>query len=261
MSISMDVPAPAKRQTRVEVLGCPVDALTAQETLQVVAQFITSGRPHQHVVVNAAKIVNMRRDADLARDVMGADLINADGMSVVWAARLLGVPVPERVTGIDLFEAIIALAAERGWRPYFLGAREDIVRRVAEVFRERYPQLAVAGLHHGYFTAAEEPEIVREIRASQADILFVAMTSPQKERFLARWKRELGVPFQMGVGGSFDVVAGKTARAPAWMQKVGLEWFFRFAQEPGRMWRRYLVTNATFGGLLALAWARRLGGG
>lgn len=239
----------AKQQDRtslVRVMGCPIDSLTQEQTLAVVTKMIRSGIPNQHVVVNAAKIVNMGGDVDLRNDVVNADLINADGMSVVWAARLLGVSLPERVTGIDLMESLVALSAKEGWRPYFLGAREDIVMKVVAEYPKRYPGLQIAGYRNGYYTPEEESDIVKTIRDSRADILFVAMNSPQKERFLSKWKMELRVPFQMGVGGSFDVVAGHTVRAPRWMQGVGLEWLFRFLQEPRRLWRRYFETNTAF---------------
>lgn len=245
------------RASRVHVMGCPVDSLSQRETLEIAKEMIRSGLPHQHVVVNAAKIVNITKNEDYFNDVVNADLINADGMSVVWAARLLGVALPERVTGIDLMEALVALSAREGWRPYFLGAREEVVAKTVEVYRQRYPGLQVAGFRNGYYRPDEEWDIAKTIGDSGADILFVAMTSPMKERFLAKWKLELRVPFQMGVGGSFDVISGFTSRAPRWMQVIGLEWFFRFLQEPRRLGRRYFVTNTTFLAMLIKAYFSR----
>ncbi|MCK9485135.1 MAG: WecB/TagA/CpsF family glycosyltransferase [Dehalococcoidia bacterium] len=243
---------------RIDFLGYPLDALTTEETLEEVERQVASRRPHQHVVINAAKVVTMARDPELRSIVEQCPLVNADGQSVVWAARLLGQRVPERVAGIDLMQAVVARAAERGWRIYFLGAREEVVERVVQIYRHRYPNLQVAGWRDGYFSEDEEPRVAATIRERQADVLFVAISSPRKERFIHRWLGEMNVPFAMGVGGSFDVVAGRASRAPLWMQHAGLEWFHRLLQEPRRLGRRYLETNTRF--LWMVAKARWSGG-
>jgi N-acetylglucosaminyldiphosphoundecaprenol N-acetyl-beta-D-mannosaminyltransferase len=243
---------------RIDVMGCAVDDLTLEETLRVVEGFIAEGTPHQHVVVNVDKLLKARRDPELRRIINRCDLVNADGMPVVWASRLLGTPLKERVAGIDLFEALVARAAEKGWRPYFLGAREEIVQRVAGLYRARYPTLDIAGHRNGYWNREDDEAVATAIREARADLLFVAISSPRKEEFLARWQGHMRVPFAMGVGGSFDVVAGLTSRAPVWMQKSGLEWFYRFLQEPRRMFRRYFVQGMAFFPLLGAALARRL---
>lgn len=189
----------------------------------------------------------MNRNPELRASVLGANLINADGMAVVWASRLLRRPLPERVTGCDLMENLVDRAAERGYKVFFLGAKQDVLEGTVNTYMKKHDRSILAGMHNGYFTPEEAPTIARMIAASEADILFVAMTSPLKEIFLDTYKRELSnVSMIMGVGGSFDVVAGKVKRAPVWMQDVGLEWFYRFAQEPGRTWKRYLVGNARF---------------
>ncbi|MDQ3025374.1 MAG: WecB/TagA/CpsF family glycosyltransferase [Pseudomonadota bacterium] len=172
-------------------------------------------------------------------------------MPVVWASRLLGTPLKERVTGVDLFESLMERAAAKGWRVYLLGAREEIVARVRAVYCARYPGLTIAGHRNGYWTDAEEPQVAEAVRAARADILFVAISSPKKERFLGRWQSHMRVPFAMGVGGTFDVASGKVRRAPVLMQRAGLEWFFRFLQEPRRMFRRYFIDDMAFFGLLA----------
>jgi N-acetylglucosaminyldiphosphoundecaprenol N-acetyl-beta-D-mannosaminyltransferase len=226
---------------------------TMGETLAEIERALADGRFTQHTVVNVAKIVNAQRDPELAAAIAGADIVNIDGMGVVWAARLLGDHVPERVAGIDLFEALLGIA-ERGGHPvYFLGATTEVLARTIAVVRERHPDLTVAGSHHGYFGDAEDA-VVASIAASRAHLLFVAMSSPQKERFIDRWGKHLGVRFVMGVGGSFDVIAGKVRRAPEWMQRAGLEWAFRVVQEPRRMWRRYLTTNARFAWMVVRDW-------
>jgi len=234
----------------LEVMGVRMNPLTMDETLALVAERIERGLFTQHAVVNVAKLVHMQTDADLREAVLSCDLINIDGMGVVWGARFLGREVPERVAGIDLFSRLLVLASERRWSVYLLGARDDVVNEVAARLRGELPGLRIAGWHHGYFWDNEEA-VVERIRTSRADLLFVAITSPRKEQFINRWRDRLGVRLAMGVGGTFDVIAGKTRRAPRWMQEVGLEWLFRMLQEPRRMARRYLVTNVRFAWMLA----------
>jgi N-acetylglucosaminyldiphosphoundecaprenol N-acetyl-beta-D-mannosaminyltransferase len=243
--------------TRTTVLGLPVDLLTMEQTLDEVERFIDDGGLHQHVVVNAAKIVEANRSPELAADIAACDLVNADGMSVVWAARILGHPAPERVAGIDLMLRLCERAAERGWPVYLLGARDEVVRKVATELTQRWPTLRIAGSRHGYWSGEEEAGVVADIRGSGAKILFVAIPSPAKEHFLARHKAAMNVPFVMGVGGSFDVIAGRVSRAPEWMQRAGLEWLHRLIQEPRRMFKRYLVGNTRFLILVFRAWRKR----
>ena len=193
----------------------------------------------------------------LRDSVTGAQLILADGMGVVWASRLVGDPVPERVTGIDLFEALLGLAASRGFSVYLLGARGDVLADAIERARERFPGLRIAGSRDGYFSDAEAPEVAAAISRARPDFLFVAITSPKKEIFLARYGAIMGVSVLHGVGGSFDVLGGRVRRAPRIWQKFGVEWLYRVLQEPARMWRRYLVSNTMFLGLLAREVVRR----
>ncbi len=242
---------------RIQMMGCAVDNLDMEESLAVVEGFIRSGRPHQHVVVNVDKIVKASRDPGLRRIINDCDLINADGMPVVWASRLLGKPLKERVTGVDLFEALMARAAQKGWRVFLLGAREEVVSGVARLYPARYPGLTIAGYRNGYWSKAEEEEVVAQISAARPDILFVAISSPTKEAFLARYQAAMKVPFAMGVGGTFDVAVGHVKRAPVWMQQAGLEWFYRFLQEPRRMFRRYFIEDMAFVALFAREWVRR----
>lgn len=238
-------------------MGCKVDNLNMEETLGVVEGFIHAGTPHQHVVVNVDKIVKASRDPALRQIINDCDLINADGMPVVWASRLLGKPLKERVTGVDLFEALMAQAAKKGWRVYLLGAREEVVSGVARLYPARYPGLTIAGYRNGYWKPEEEAQVVEQIAAAKADILFVAISSPKKEAFLASYQAAMKIPFAMGVGGTFDVAVGLVKRAPVWMQNAGLEWFYRFLQEPWRMFRRYFIDDMAFVALFAREWVRR----
>lgn len=219
------------------------------ETVTTIRDAVAARRFTQHVVVNVAKLVNMRTDPQLDASVRACDIINIDGMGVVIGARFLGHDVPERVAGVDLFHALLAMSAQEGFSVFLLGAKDQVVSTAAAKVQALYPGLKLAGYHHGYFWD-DEAAMVDTIRASGAQLLFVAITSPKKENFINRWRDQLGVSFVMGVGGTFDVVAGKVKRAPLWMQKYGLEWLYRVIQEPGRMWKRYLVTNVRFGGLL-----------
>jgi N-acetylglucosaminyldiphosphoundecaprenol N-acetyl-beta-D-mannosaminyltransferase len=242
------------------VLGVPITPATMSEALDWVDRAVRE-RERLHIgVVNAAKIVNMRHDAELRRDVISSDVIFADGMSVVWASRLLGRPLPERVAGIDLMHGILARGQAGGRRVYLLGATREVVETAAERMRQQYPGVSIVGLQHGYFTDAEEEQVASAIAAARPDVLFVAITSPRKERFLARWSGRLGVTVCHGVGGSFDVVAGKVERAPRVWQRLGLEWLYRVKQEPGRLWRRYLVTNSLFVAMVLAEMALRIAG-
>ena len=239
------------------VLGAKIDRLDMAATIARIEMLIAVGKPQQHVVVNAAKLVAMRRDEQLADIVRSCILVNADGQAVVWASRILGDPLPCRVAGIDLMIELLSVAEQRAYRVFFLGATEEVVDKVIEICRSRYTGLKISGWHCGYFDENEEREIVQTIHASNTDILFLAMSTPKKEYWLAKYKDSLNVPFCMGVGGSFDVVAGKVKRAPVWMQRCGLEWLYRFLQEPRRMWRRYLVTNSAFIWLVIKAYIRQ----
>jgi N-acetylglucosaminyldiphosphoundecaprenol N-acetyl-beta-D-mannosaminyltransferase len=238
---------------RAAILGCAIDRLDMRATLSAVEQAIAERRYTQHMAINAAKLVTMEDDRRLREIVAGCELVNADGQSVVWASRLLRDPLPERVAGIDLMHALVGLAEERGYRVYFLGARAVVLERALERLREQHPRLVIAGARDGYFGDDEEAEVCSDIRASRPDILFVAMSSPRKEYFLGAHGADLGAPFVMGVGGSIDVVAGVTRRAPLLWQRLGLEWLFRLLQEPRRMFRRYAVTNARFAFLVGRA--------
>ena len=242
---------------RVTLFGCNIDNVSMEETLERVEGFVRSGRPHQHVVVNVDKLVKASRDEDLRRIINECDLVNVDGMPVVWASRVLGKPLKERVAGIDLFEALMRRAAQKGWRVFLLGARQDVVREVATMYARRYPGLVLAGVRDGYWQGEDaEAQVVRQVRESRADLLFVAISSPKKEQFLGLYQAEMRIPFAMGVGGSFDVAIGRVKRAPAWMQMAGLEWFYRFLQEPRRMFRRYFIDDMAFIWLLIKEAAR-----
>ena len=244
---------------QIEFLGVRMHAARVSDVVDEIDGRVARGLFTQHVVVNVAKLVNMKSDAELKQSVEACDIINIDGMGVVWGCRWLGLDVPERVAGIDLFDALLERASERGYPVYLLGAAEAVVEKAVAALRARFPGLDIAGYHHGYFWDEEEA-VVDEISRSGARMLFVAITSPRKENFINKWRERLGVSFVMGVGGTFDVVAGEVRRAPAWMQRRGMEWVYRIYQEPRRMWKRYAVTNFKFSLLMLAALSKRLFG-
>ena len=228
-------------------LNIPIDALTMIETLEKVDSAITLNKQIHHTVVNAGKVVLMQTDKELEKSVVEADIINADGKAIVWAANLLGLKLPERVSGIDLMEQLVMRSFEKGYKCFFFGATEEVVTKLVNIYKMQYSEDMIAGYRNGYFKKEDEDKIALQIAESGANILFVAITSPKKEIFLNTYKNKLtNVNFIMGVGGSFDVIAGKVKRAPLWMQNSGLEWFYRVVQEPKRMWKRYLVGNTKF---------------
>lgn len=231
----------------IHVMGCPVHDLTMSETIAEVEKAVRERRQIHHVVVNAAKLVQMRDDPVLRESVVSSDLINADGASVVLLSRLKGTPLKERVAGCDLMQELVDVAGKKGWKIYFFGAEEEVVREVVSRYSREYGPDIVAGYRNGYYKEEEEAAIAEAIARTGANLLFVAISSPRKENFLYRYRQILkDVNFIMGVGGTFDIVAGKTRRAPVFLQRIGMEWFFRVLQEPGRMWKRYLVTNTRF---------------
>ncbi len=231
---------------RHELFGAPVDAVSLDEAVSWVEALVDRGGQGQHASLNAGKIVRFAREPDLVAAIRGCELVTADGQAVVWAARLLGARLPERVAGIDLMEALLSRAEERGFRVYLLGARPHVVEAAEAEIVRRHPRITVVGRHHGYFSRDEEDAVVADIAASDPHLLFIALETPQKELFLARHRDRLRLPFAMGVGGSFDILAGRLRRAPRWMQRAGLEWLYRFLQEPRRLGRRYVVGNARF---------------
>lgn len=235
------------------MFGIPVAKVSLEEAVRLSERRIDEKLRLQIGVINAAKVVNMQRDKFLNDSVMASDIILADGSSIVAASKLLGDPLPERVAGIDLMHALLESADRNHYRVFLLGASEAVSEKVDAWVRENHPGAVICGRADGYFSADDEPALAEKIRASKPDMLFVAITSPKKEIFMARWGDELGVTLMHGVGGSFDVVAGKVKRAPVIFQKLGMEWFYRLAQEPRRLAWRYISTNTRFAIMLLRA--------
>jgi N-acetylglucosaminyldiphosphoundecaprenol N-acetyl-beta-D-mannosaminyltransferase len=244
----------------VVILGVPVDILTTDEALDRVDEMVAAGRAtgrvHQVATVNADFVVNALHDPELRRILQRADMTTADGMPIVWGGRLLGAPLPDRVTGVDLIPPLAGRAAERGYSLFLLGARPGVAARAAEKLVARNPGLRIAGVLSPPQSPLVEmdPGLVAEINAACPDILLVAFGNPKQEKWIAMHAPALRVPVCIGVGGTLDFIAGETRRAPRWMRQRGLEWLFRLAQEPRRLWRRYAHDLASFGTHFAGLW-------
>jgi N-acetylglucosaminyldiphosphoundecaprenol N-acetyl-beta-D-mannosaminyltransferase len=232
---------------RVPFLNTFYDNLTIKQTLKIIKNAIYNNEHIHHTVINANKVVLLQRDLELRNSVNSADIINVDGAGVVLGAKILGKPIKERVTGIDLMREILEMAHKENFKIYFLGANEDVLNKLIELYSAKYSKNIIAGYRNGYFSSEEELQIVEQITKSKPQILFVAMPSPKKEIFLYKYRDNFKIiNFIMGVGGSFDVMSGKVNRAPIWLQKLGMEWFYRLIQEPKKMWKRYLIGNISF---------------
>lgn len=234
------------------LLGVPVDDLTMSEALDRIESFImtgrASGKSHQIATVNADFVVNSLHDPELRRILQESDMATADGMPLVWGSRMLGVSLEDRVTGADLVPALCERAARKGFSIYLLGARPGIAARASEMLQERYPGLRVVGVHSPANRPLLEMEatVIEQVRAARPDILLVAFGNPKQEKWISMHARDLQVPVSIGIGGTLDMIVGVTQRAPAWMQRSGLEWMYRLAQEPKRLWKRYAVDMVYF---------------
>jgi N-acetylglucosaminyldiphosphoundecaprenol N-acetyl-beta-D-mannosaminyltransferase len=234
-------------RARAELLGLAFDLVDMESAVAQCLEWCRLPRAsHVLMTANASHLCMMRRDADLWRATRAADFVVADGMSVVWALRAAGLRVPERVAGVDLMARLLQAGARHGLRVYFLGARREVVASLVERCAKEYPGLVVAGWRDGYFGPEQHSAIAEEIRGCVPHLLFVGMPSPFKETWCERHRARIEVPVIMGVGGSFDVLAGYIQRAPRWAQRMGLEWAWRLLMEPRKLWKRYLTTNSEF---------------
>ena len=217
------------------ILGVKISAVDTAGALEAIEEFISSGRPHMVVTADSSAVVLARRDSQLREIINSASLVTPDSIGILWAARRFGNPLPERVSGVDLAESLCERAVGLGHRVFLLGAAPGIAEKAAEKLKERHPGLIIAGTHHGYFRQSESEAVIDEVRAAKPDLLFVAMGIPLQEKWIHQHLEELGVPVSMGVGGTLDVLAGKARRAPKWVQRIGLEWFYRLASNPRKI--------------------------
>ncbi|MGG5357914.1 MULTISPECIES: WecB/TagA/CpsF family glycosyltransferase [unclassified Enterococcus] len=229
---------------RHSILNTAIDSFTLNETLDKITENIDKKRSVYQVSINANKINLMEENAKLKAIINNADFVNADGMSIIWAAKILHIPIKERITGVDLFYRLLEISEQKNYRIYFLGATQKSLEEMVARLKNDHPTLEIAGYQNGYYL--DEKKVVADIKEARPDILFLGFSSPKKEIWIENYKEELQIPFIMGVGGSFDIYSGKTKRAPRWIQKIGMEWFYRFIQEPIRMFDRYIIGNARF---------------
>lgn len=226
---------------RIGLLGAMIDNLNMKETVDQIAAFIREGKkPRQVITLNPEYLYRAQNEAELMRLANEADLVTPDGAGIVWASRVAGTPVQERVTGIDLMLHLLPVAEKEGWGVFLLGSAPGVADEAGQKLKEQYPALKIVGTHHGYFTEEQAGEIVSQIKDARPDLLFVALGMPRQEQWIDKYKEEMGVPVSMGVGGSLDVIAGRVQRVSPWLQKLQLEWLGRLIREPQR-WRRQLV--------------------
>lgn len=225
----------------LHILGVRVDALTYEMLLQSIERFIGEGTPRQVVTVNPEFVMKAQGDADFRRIINESALSMPDGVGLLWAARLLGKRLPERVTGSDSIWMLAELSARRGYGIYFLGAAPGVAEKAAGILKGRYPGMVVSGTYAGSPSPAEDEEIAAMVKEASPQILLVAYGAPKQDRWIARNINagRIGVPVCIGVGGTFDFVAGVAPRAPVWMRRCGLEWLHRLVTQPWR-WRRML---------------------
>ncbi len=235
-----------KTTKKVKILGTSFDALSLEQTVDWVVQLINTNQRGYICTVNVAILMMMRSHLQLSNFVQKAALIVADGQPLVWTSKFLEQSLPERVTGIDLIDAIAARAETEGLGIYLMGATTEVIAATVFKMQSKYPRLKICGFDNGYFNEAQSAERAAAIYQSGAQILFVGMGVPRQESFLEQNWEQFGVNLAIPVGGSFDVYAGIRKRAPLWVQQTGLEWLYRLIQEPQRLWKRYLLTNSQF---------------
>lgn len=231
---------------RITILNTTIDVLNVKETINLVELYVKQKEPLHLMGVNADKINELNKNERLKQIVNSCGIINADGFSVIMASKYLGMPLPERVAGIDLMQNLVKLSEMKGYSVYLLGAKQEVVEMTADVLKKSYPKLKLIGVRNGYFKEQEWPNISAELKSVHPDFVFVGITSPMKEYLIEYLQDDGNDSVFMGVGGSFDVISGAIPRAPMWMQKSGLEWLFRVIQEPRRLFKRYFVGNLTF---------------
>jgi N-acetylglucosaminyldiphosphoundecaprenol N-acetyl-beta-D-mannosaminyltransferase len=247
---------------KVSILGIKVDCVGMADTIARVDEFIAETKPRIVITPNVDHLIKARKDKEFKKIYDNADLSVPDGVPLLWAAKFLGTPLVERVNGTDLFETLCAHAARRGYRVFFLGAAPGIAAQAAQRLKKQNPSLQVVGTYSPPFdffnSFSENQAIEGMIREARPDILFVGLGAPKQEKWIYRHKHKLQVPVSIGIGASFEYVAGVTARAPRWMQRVGLEWLYRILENPSRYWRRYIMEDVVFFPLVFAQWLTNL---
>jgi N-acetylglucosaminyldiphosphoundecaprenol N-acetyl-beta-D-mannosaminyltransferase len=243
---------------RVDILGLHFDNFDKAEALRKIEEFIENKTPTKIFTPNVALLVWARSDSLLKNVYENCDIVTVDGMAIYYASHILGTPLKESLSASLLFFPLLEICQDKGYGVYLVGAQDDVVNDAAKKLREKYPDLRILGWHHGYFDMEDPPgELIEDIQNKRPDVLFVGMSTPHKERFVDSNIERMNVPVSLGVGGMFDIAAGRAHFAPEWIRKLCLEWLYRLLQEPRRMWRRYLTTNSIFLWLLFRELVRR----
>ena len=241
--------------SKVNILGVSIDNVDWDEALFRISEFIKGPKFSFVVTPNIDHIVKIQHDPEFGMIYKNASLVLADGMPIIWASRFLGTPLKERISGADLFPKLCAAAAKKGHKLFFLGGREGAAAGAAQILKEKYPEIKITGYYCPPFGFEndhdENAKIIKTIKDAKPDILFVGLGAPKQETWIYKYKDECGVPVSIGVGVTFEFIAGMVKRAPLWMQKSGLEWLWRLMMEPRRLWRRYLVDDMRFFWLVA----------
>ena len=222
---------------KVKILGVNVDSVTMAQAIAQIENLISVRKNSIIATANAEMLLMATHDDELKNILNSAELVVADGAGTVWAAHHLGYEMPERVAGFDLVQELMKISPTHDYKIFLFGAAPSIADKAKLKAEQLYPGIKIVGVRNGFFTAADEPEIIAQIKKSSPDILLVALGVPKQEKFLAKYKSELNVPVSIGVGGTFDVMAGVVKRAPLWMQKLKLEWLFRAMLQPSRAGR------------------------
>lgn len=237
---------------RIDLLGCPFDAITEDATVALVFDWIKAPerKSHHIITVNVAILMMAKDDPKLQDAIDKAELVVVDGKPLVWTSKWLGAPVPHKVSGVDLMRRLLEEGDRRRMRIFLLGTTQERLDMLVSVIEARYPNVTIAGTRNGYFKAPDYPAVTQMIRESGSDLLLVGMPAPFKEIWCEEHREAIATPAMLGVGGAFDVMAGFVPRAPRLMQEAGMEWAWRLAMEPKKLWKRYLVTNSAFLALL-----------
>ena len=222
---------------KIDILGVGVNSLTMNEAIEQIETFFEQRKPTLIATANAEMLMRATHDKELKNILNSAELVVPDGAGTVWAAHYLGHDMPERVAGYDLAQELMRRAPEKNRRIYFFGSAPGVADKAKIKAEELYPGIQIVGTRNGFFTEADEPQIISNIKTAQPDLLLVALGVPKQEKWLAKYKDELNVPVSIGVGGTFDVMAGVMKRAPKWMQRAKLEWLFRAMLQPKRAGR------------------------
>lgn len=226
---------------KVPIFGIPFSKMSMKETVNYVTERIEANIQTHVITANPIMVMSAAENASYKEMMLKSDLIVPDGAGIVWAAGKIGNPVAERVTGIELLHELMARGEKNHWKVYLLGTSQEIIEAAAETLQLQYPQVRIVGYRNGFFKADQDAEVVAEIAALQPHLLFVARGADTQEPWIVKHREALGVPYIMGVGGSFDVISGKLKRAPQWVQNVRLEWLFRLLQEPKRLPRMMVL--------------------